>query len=148
MLLNRVKRDPDGTIIERKAGLGREWQKITARGFLDEVDSVARGLLALGLQAGDRMALMAHTSYEWTLLDYACWSIGAVNVPLYETSSIAQIGTVLSQAEIKIAFAEDARLAEAISAAAAKVNREVKVLSLDLGAVAALHEAGRSVRGA
>lgn len=145
MLLNRVKRDPNGTIIERKAGLGREWQKITARGFLDEVDSVARGLLALGLQAGDRMALMAHTSYEWTLLDYACWSIGAVNVPLYETSSIAQIGTILSQAEIKIAFAEDARLAEAISAAAAKVNREVKVLSLDLGAVAALHEAGRSV---
>ncbi|WP_311497916.1 AMP-dependent synthetase/ligase [uncultured Mobiluncus sp.] len=145
MLLNRVKRDPDGTIIERKAGLGREWQKITARGFLDEVDSVARGLLALGLQAGDRMALMAHTSYEWTLLDYACWSLGAVNVPLYETSSIAQIGTVLSQAEIKIAFAEDARLAEAISAAADKVNREVKVLSLDLGAIAALHEAGRSV---
>ena len=145
MLLNRVKRDPDGTIIERKAGLGREWQKITARGFLDEVDSVARGLLALGLQAGDRMALMAHTSYEWTLLDYACWSLGAVNVPLYETCSIAQIGTVLSQAEIKIAFAEDARLAEAISAAADKVNREVKVLSLDLGAIAALHEAGRSV---
>lgn len=145
MLLNRVKRDPDGTIIELKAGLGREWQKITARGFLDEVDSVARGLLALGLQAGDRMALMAHTSYEWTLLDYACWSLGAVNVPLYETSSIAQIGTVLSQAEIKIAFAEDARLAEAISAAADKVNREVKVLSLDLGAIAALHEAGRSV---
>lgn len=145
LLLNRVKRNPEGTLIERKAGLGHEWQKISAKQFLDEVDSVSRGLIALGLEPGSRMAIMAHTSYEWTLLDYACWSAGAVNVPLYETSSIHQIGVVIKEADIKIAFAENARLAEAIDAAAAKVNRQVKVLSLDLGAIAALHEAGRTV---
>lgn len=145
LLTNRVKRNPDGIIIERKAGLGYEWQGISARQFLDEVDSVARGLIALGMQPGDRMAVMAHTSYEWTLLDYACWSVGAINVPLYETSSLAQIGTVLQEANIKIAFSENARLAEAITTASETVNHPCQVLSLDLGAVAALHEAGRLV---
>lgn len=145
LLLNRVKRNPDGIVIERKVGLGYEWQGISARRFLDEVDSVARGLIALGLGTGDRMAVMAHTSYEWTLLDYACWSLGAVNVPLYETSSLAQIGTVLQEANIKIAFAENARLAEAITTASETVKHPCQVLSLDLGAIAALHEAGRLV---
>ncbi|EEJ54658.1 AMP-dependent synthetase/ligase [Mobiluncus mulieris] len=145
LLLNRVKRNPDATLIERKVGLGYEWQPITAKQFLDEVDSVARGLMALGLRSGDRMAVMAHTSFEWTLLDYACWSVGAVNVPLYETSSLAQIGTVLQEADIKIAFAENARLAEAINTAAQQVKHPCQVLSLDLGAIAALHEAGNMV---
>lgn len=145
MLTNRVKRDPDGTIIERKVGLGNQWQKITARQFLDEVDSVARGLMSLGLRTGDRMAVMAHTSYEWTLLDYACWSLGAVNVPLYETSSRAQIAMIMQETDLKLVFAEDSRLAASITAAAESVKHPCRVLSLDLGAIAALHEAGRQV---
>lgn len=145
LLEERVGRNPRQTIIERKVSMGREWQAISAKEFLDEVDSVARGLIGLGLKPGDRMATMAHTSYEWTLLDYACWSAGAINVPIYETSSLAQITMILQQAEVSLVFTENSRLAEAVNSAARDVTHPVKVLSLDLGAIAALMEGGREV---
>lgn len=145
LLLNRVERNPRGTVIERKIGLGSEWQKLAAQDFLTEVDTVARGLFALGLRPGGRMATMAHTSYEWTLLDYACWSVGAANVPIYETSSLTQIGNILRESGVRLVFTEDARLAEAVRIAATQEKLEVRVLALDLGAINALQEASRTV---
>ena len=69
---------------------------VTAAEFLDEVRAVAKGLIAAGVEAGDRVALMSKTRYEWTLLDYAIWFAGAVTVPVYETSSAEQIGWILA----------------------------------------------------
>ncbi|GAA1934718.1 AMP-dependent synthetase/ligase [Streptomyces sodiiphilus] len=72
-----------------------EWRDVTARQFLDEVRAVAKGLLAEGVRPGDRIGLLSRTRYEWTLLDFAIWSVGAVTVPVYETSSAGQIAWIL-----------------------------------------------------
>jgi long-chain acyl-CoA synthetase len=72
------------------------WRDVTARQFLDEVTGVARGLVAMGVAAGDRVAIMSRTRYEWSLLDFAVWEAGAVPVPVYETSSAEQVAWILS----------------------------------------------------
>lgn len=145
LFLQRVKRDPKQVVIESKLSLGNEWQKITAKQFQDEVDSAARGLIGMGLQPGESIAIMAHTSYDWTLLDYAAWSAGAVSVPIYETSSLAQIEMILTEASVKFVFTENARLAEVVRAAARNTGLDCRVFSLDLGAITDLFEAGRKV---
>ncbi|HET6938988.1 MAG TPA: AMP-dependent synthetase/ligase [Nocardioides sp.] len=71
------------------------WEGVTARAFHDEVKAVAKGLVAAGVEAGDRVALISKTRYEWTLLDYAIWFAGAVTVPVYETSSSEQVLWIL-----------------------------------------------------
>ena len=69
---------------------------MTAAAFLGEVRAVAKGLLAAGIEPGDRVALISKTRYEWTLLDYAIWFAGAVTVPVYETSSAEQVEWILA----------------------------------------------------
>ena len=69
---------------------------MTASQFSAEVIAVAKGLIAAGIEPGDRVALMSHTRYEWTLIDYAIWTAGAVTVPVYETSSAEQAEWILS----------------------------------------------------
>ena len=104
----RAGREPGSVVARRKAGQGWRlsqesagvpagtWQDVTARQFRDEVAAVAKGLVAAGIGAGDRVALMSRTRYEWTLLDYAIWTAGAVTVPVYETSSPEQVEWILS----------------------------------------------------
>ncbi|NPD06763.1 long-chain fatty acid--CoA ligase [Nocardioides sp. zg-1308] len=82
------------------------WVDVTAAEFHDEVRSVAKGLVAAGVGAGDRVALLSKTRYEWTLLDYAIWFAGAVTVPIYETSSAEQIGWILQDSGARAVVAE------------------------------------------
>ena len=83
-----------------------EWTGITAAQFLDDVRAVAKGLIAAGVEPGDRVALISRTRYEWTLLDYATWFAGAVTVPVYETSSAEQIGWILADSGARAVVAE------------------------------------------
>ena len=76
---------PDAVAFSRRRG--DDWEDVTAGRFLDEVRAVAKGLVAAGIETGDRVALISKTRYEWTLVDYAIWFAGAVTVPVYETSS-------------------------------------------------------------
>jgi long-chain acyl-CoA synthetase len=85
---------PDNVSFDRK--VDGEWQPVTAKHFAEEVKALAAGLIAAGVQAGDRVGLMSATRYEWTLIDYAIWTAGAVTVPIYETSSAEQIEWILS----------------------------------------------------
>ena len=85
---------PDVAVIARK--VGGVWQDVDAVQFLTEVRTAAKGLIAAGVQPGDRVALMSRTRYEWTLLDFAIWSAGAVTVPVYETSSPEQVQWILA----------------------------------------------------
>jgi long-chain acyl-CoA synthetase len=80
---------PDHVVFTRKVD-GR-WASVTAKEFATEVNALAAGLVASGVQAGDRVGLMSKTRYEWTLCDYAIWTAGAVTVPIYETSSAEQV---------------------------------------------------------
>jgi long-chain acyl-CoA synthetase len=82
------------------------WDDVTAAQFLAEVSGVAKGLIAAGVETGDRVALISKTRYEWTLLDYAIWFAGAVTVPIYETSSSEQIQWILSDSGARAVVAE------------------------------------------
>ena len=82
---------PDEAVLARRTPGSEEWQDVTAAEFLAQVRGVAKGLMAAGVVAGDRIALISRTRYEWTLLDYATWFAGAVSVPIYETSSTEQV---------------------------------------------------------
>jgi long-chain acyl-CoA synthetase len=85
---------PDNVSFDRK--VDGEWQPVTAKHFAEEVKALAAGLIAAGVQSGDRVGLMSATRYEWTLIDYAIWTAGAVTVPIYETSSAEQVEWILS----------------------------------------------------
>jgi long-chain acyl-CoA synthetase len=82
------------------------WVDVTAAEFHDEVRAVAKGLIAAGIEAGDRVALISKTRYEWTLVDYAIWFAGAVTVPVYETSSAEQVAWILQDSGARAVVAE------------------------------------------
>jgi long-chain acyl-CoA synthetase len=85
----------ESAVAYRRRSADRQWHEITTGQFAAEVTAVARGLIATGVQAGDRVALLSHTRYEWTLIDYAIVAVGGVTVPIYETSSADQIRWIL-----------------------------------------------------
>ncbi|NJC69712.1 long-chain fatty acid--CoA ligase [Planosporangium thailandense] len=97
---------PEAIQFARRAG--DIWQDVTCAQFRDGVVALARGLIAAGVQVGDRVALMSKTRYEWTLIDYAIWAAGAVTVPIYETSSAEQVGWILSDSGAVACFVETA----------------------------------------
>jgi long-chain acyl-CoA synthetase len=98
---------PDQAVFSRPDGAGG-WADITAERFLSDVRGAAKGLVAAGIEPGDRVALVSRTRYEWTLLDYAIWFAGAVTVPVYETSSAEQIGWILEDSGARAVVAEGA----------------------------------------
>jgi long-chain acyl-CoA synthetase len=98
---------PDAPLLGRKDERG-VWRDVTSREFLDEITAVARGLVSLGVGAGDRVAIMSRTRYEWSLLDFAIWEAGAVPVPIYETSSAEQVAWILADSGAVAVFTENA----------------------------------------
>jgi long-chain acyl-CoA synthetase len=106
-LVTNAREAPDLVVfsIRPESGVG-EWPGVTARQFLDDVRAVAKGLIAAGIEPGDRVALISRTRYEWTLLDYATWFAGAVTVPIYETSSADQIRWILEDSGARAVVAE------------------------------------------
>ncbi|MGN9839575.1 AMP-dependent synthetase/ligase [Nonomuraea sp. H19] len=103
-VFKRAEQEPGAVVMRRKTDAG--WPVVTASEFRDQVVEVAKGLIAAGIEHGDRVALMSRTRYEWTLADYAIWSVGAVTVPIYETSSVEQVRWILSDSDAKAAFVE------------------------------------------
>ncbi|KPI10765.1 Long-chain-fatty-acid--CoA ligase [Actinobacteria bacterium OK006] len=85
---------PNAAVLSRKNAEGA-WEDVTATEFAAQVLAVAKGLIAEGLAPGDRIAIMARTTYEWTLLDFAAWAAGLVTVPVYPTSSVFQVRWIL-----------------------------------------------------
>ncbi len=107
VIAERARRTPDVVIMRRRDD-ENQWSDITALAFSDQMRNLAKGLIAHGIGAGDRVGLMARTSFEWTLIDYAIWAAGAVTVPVYETSSAEQVEWILSDSGARAAFAETA----------------------------------------
>jgi long-chain acyl-CoA synthetase len=101
----RAAEQPDAVALRRKNG-GGAWEDVTTTQFRDEVHALAAGLIGAGIGVGDRVAIMSHTRYEWTLIDYAIWTAGAVSVPIYETSSAEQAEWILSDSAARAVFAE------------------------------------------
>jgi len=106
VVTRRAAEQPSAVMLRRKAADGT-WEDVTASQFRHEVHALAKGFIAAGVQAGDRIALMSHTRYEWTLIDYALWSAGAIVVPIYETSSAEQAEWILANSEARAVIAEN-----------------------------------------
>jgi long-chain acyl-CoA synthetase len=120
-------------------------QEVTCGQFRDEVVAVARGLIAAGLQSGDRIALMSKTRYEWTLLDYAIWAAGAVTVPIYETSSREQIEWILADSGAVAVLVETAAHRADVDAVRGALTDLKMVWCIDSGAVDELVDRGTGV---
>src|ERR1700735_3200999 len=103
-------------MLRRLTGSG-QWQDVTTSVFRDEVTTLARGIIGAGIEPGDRVGVMSRTRYEWTLIDYAIWTAGAVTVPVYETSSAEQVEWMLGDSGARAVFAETSEHADMIAGA-------------------------------
>jgi long-chain acyl-CoA synthetase len=121
------------------------WEDVTWREFGAQVAGVAKGLVASGVQAGDRVALQAKTRYEWTVLDFAIWAAGAVVVPVYETSSPDQVAWILADSAATAAVVERPEHAEAVASVRDQAPDLRHVWVIDDGALATLTAAGADV---
>jgi long-chain acyl-CoA synthetase len=140
-VFRNAREDPRYIALGRKDGTGR-WRDVTSAAFRDEVLALAKGLLARGVRFGDRVAIMSRTRYEWTLFDFALWSIGAQVVPVYPTSSAEQCFWMLYDAEVTAAVVEHEDHAMTIATVIGRLPDLRQLWQLDAGAVRELYEAG------
>ena len=137
---------PDTAVFSRRVGDG--WLDISAAEFARQVSAVAKGLIAAGVKHGDRVALLSATRYEWTLIDYAIWSIGAATVPIYETSSASQIQWILTDSEAVVAVVENAAHGAVVESARAEAPSLQEVWQIESGAVDELTVLGQDISDA
>ncbi|UNR59434.1 long-chain fatty acid--CoA ligase [Streptomyces sp. A10(2020)] len=135
-----AERHPDVAVIARK--VDGAWEDLTATAFLAEVRAAAKGLMASGVQPGDRVGLLSRTRYEWTLMDFAIWSAGAVTVPVYETSSPEQIEWILGDSGAVACVVETPAHAASVESVRGALPALKHVWQLDTGGVAELERAG------
>jgi len=112
LIAERAWFEPERIVVSRPLGDG--WQAVTAKDYEAEIRSVAKGLIASGIAFGDRVAIMAKTRYEWTVLDFAIWYAGAVPVPIYETSSAEQVDWILTDSAAVAIIVETPALVELV----------------------------------
>ncbi|TCC33416.1 AMP-dependent synthetase/ligase [Kribbella sindirgiensis] len=137
---------PDTAVFSRRTGAS--WTDVTAAEFAQQVTAVAKGLIAAGVKHGERVALLSPTRYEWTLVDYAIWSIGAVTVPIYETSSTSQIQWILTDSEAVVAVVENATHGAVVESSRAEAPALQEVWQIEAGAVDQLTALGQDVTDA
>ncbi len=113
--------------------------------FVEEIKAIAKGLLALGIQKDDRVVVHSGTRLEWTLLDYAIWSVGGVTVPIYETSSAEQIKWIVNDAEVKALFTENAALRSLVDEVADDLPGLEHVFVIEDGALETMRQQGAEV---
>ncbi|MFJ7265810.1 AMP-dependent synthetase/ligase [Streptomyces sp. NPDC099050] len=146
LIRRNAAQHPDTAVMARK--VGGAWQDVTATEFLAEVRSAAKGLMAAGIEPGDRVALISRTRYEWVLLDFAIWSAGAVTVPVYETSSPEQIQWILGDSGAVAVVVESPAHAASVAALRDRLPELREVWEIEQGALETLQAAGAGVSDA
>jgi long-chain acyl-CoA synthetase len=141
LIAERAWFEPERIIMSRPLGEG--WQPVTAREVEEEIRATAKGLIASGVQIGDRVAIMARTRYEWTILDFATWFAGGVVVPIYDTSSAEQIDWILNDSHSVAIIVETPALAELVKTVQPSHTRNMWTMTDDVLAV--LREAGKHI---
>lgn len=147
LLDNRAKRDPEGAMIEYKTEDGT-WQPYSAHVFRDMVIDLAKGLIGLGVNKGDSVAIVSRTRWEWTALDVAIMSIGAVTVPVYETNSASQVSWIFNDSKVTLAIAEDDGQRDKIESVCSEVPTLRNVFVIEAGGLNAIKTYGESVTDA
>ncbi|MEH0548162.1 AMP-dependent synthetase/ligase [Streptomyces sp. B21-105] len=144
VVFQHAQDDPHYIALGRKDERG-EWRDVTSAEFRDEVLALAKGLLAGGIRFGDRVAIMSRTRYEWTLFDYALWTIGAQVVPVYPSSSAEQCFWMLYDAECTAAVVEHEDHAMTIATVIDRLPQLRQLWQLDSGCVQELYDAGAAI---
>ncbi|AUH69427.1 long-chain fatty acid--CoA ligase [Gordonia sp. PS3] len=140
--LQRYRKDrPTLPLFRRRADSG-QWITVTAGAFADDVDAVAKGLIAAGVSRGDRVALLSSTRFEWSLIDYAIWRAGATTVAIYETSSPDQVEWILTDSGASILIVETAANRSTHQEVIAKAPELRETFVIDDGAINALRKRG------
>ena len=141
LIAERAWFEPERVVVSRPLGDG--WQAVTAKEYEAEIRSVAKGLIASGISIGDRVAIMAKTRYEWTVLDFAIWFAGAVPVPIYETSSAEQVDWILSDSAAAAIIVETPALVELVKPIMPATCKNI--WNITDNALATLITAGKSI---
>ncbi|MGP4003962.1 AMP-dependent synthetase/ligase [Streptomyces sp. 8N706] len=142
-VFDQAAEDPHRVALGRK--VGGEWRDVTTAEFRDEVLALAKGLLAHGVRFNDRVAIMCRTRYEWTLFDFALWSIGAQPVPVYPTSSAEQVCWMLYDAGVTAVMVETEDHAMTVGSVIDRLPQLTRLWQLDAGAVTELMAAGQHI---
>ena len=143
LLDNRAKRDPEGAMIEYKGDDGT-WHPYSAQVFRDMVIDLAKGLVGLGVNKGDSVAIVSRTRWEWTALDMAIMSIGALTVPVYETNSASQVSWIFNDSKVTLAIAEDDGQRDKIESVRDEVPTLRNVFVIEAGGLNAIKTYGES----
>ena len=149
MVFEHEREDPGFAIFRRQ--VDGVWTDVTCAEVANQVRAAALGLIGLGVEAGDRVSIFSATRYEWAIIDLAILSVGAVTVPIYETSSAEQVRWVLQDSEAVLAFAETDAHAAMVTELTAELPALRRVLHIDGSGPKALDqlvEAGASVEPA
>ena len=125
--------------------VGERWEPVTYREFADEVVKVAAGLMAFGVGAGDRVALLSRTRFEWMVCDFAIWAAGGVTVPVYETSSAEQVEWILGDSGAVAAIVETEDHAKTVAQVRIGLPELREVWVMDAGGMNELMTAGRKL---
>ncbi|MCF8528313.1 MAG: AMP-dependent synthetase/ligase [Aquiluna sp.] len=144
LLLERVKANPSHALFSRQNTDG-SWRDVTSQDFYEEVKSLAKGLIDAGIKPGQAIAIMSRTRYEWTLIDFAIWFAGAISVPIYESSSAAQIQWILSDSDSVALFVENDEHIERYNSIKAETPRIQNVWRIDSTDYSNLHKNGEKV---
>lgn len=143
LIRRNAAQHPEVAVIGRK--VAGQWQDVTAAAFLAEVRAAAKGLIASGVRPGDRIGLMSRTRYEWTLLDFAIWSAGAVTVPVYETSSPEQIQWILGDSGAVACLVETPAHEAAVESVRDRLPALANIWQIERDAIARLRAAGDGI---
>jgi len=143
LLVDRVRATPDVALFAVPDGEG--WRDISAQTFYEQVIALAKGLVAAGIEPGEKIGFMAKTSYEWTLIDFATWFAGAVLVPIYDTSAPSQIQWNLTDSGATAAIFHTAEHFARFDEIRADVPQVTKVWQLEAGAIEKLSAQGVDV---
>ncbi|GGQ18678.1 AMP-dependent synthetase/ligase [Streptomyces roseolilacinus] len=144
VVFDHAASDPDRVALGRKDASGT-WGDVTSRQFRDEVLALAKGLLARGVRFGDRVAIMSRTRYEWTLFDFALWTVGAQPVPVYPTSSADQVHWMLHDAGVSACVVEHEDHAMTVGSVVDRLPLLKQLWQLDTGVVDELVRAGARI---
>jgi long-chain acyl-CoA synthetase len=143
MVWDNETNDPEKVLFSRRDGAA--WVDVTAAQFAQQVREIAAGLLAAGVQPGDRVALMSKTRYEWAVCDYAIWTAGGVTVPIYETSSAEQVEWIVSDSGAVGIFVESSHHAEIVASVHGRTPHCRHVWQIDGGELDKLVQQGSGV---
>ncbi|MGA5566504.1 AMP-dependent synthetase/ligase [Streptomyces platensis] len=143
LIRRNAAQHPDVAVMGRK--VNGAWQDVTAATFLAEVRAAAKGLIASGVKPGDRVGLMSRTRYEWTLLDFAIWSAGAITVPVYETSSAEQIQWILGDSGAVACLVESPTHEATVESVRDRLPELENIWQIERDAIARLQAAGADI---